>query len=154
MNYRITEMQGAVGLAQLDKLDFIVNRNRLNKNILKKNISTSKIKFRNITDEKGDLADTLIFNFEKKSDALKFVKKYNSNGYFTKNIPDALDWHFSGTWNQMFNDVEDYKNCWSTQWKKSADLLYRSIAIPILVKSDETYLMKQVDTINSILKEI
>ena len=37
--------------------------------------------------------------------------------------------------------------------EKSADLLYRSI-IPILVKSDETYLMKQVDTINSILKEI
>ena len=36
MNYRITEMQGAVGLAQLNKLDFIVNRNRLNKNILKK----------------------------------------------------------------------------------------------------------------------
>ena len=54
----------------------------------------------------------------------------------------------------MFIDVKEYKNCWSTKWKKSADLLYRSIAIPILVKSDESYLLKQVDTINSILKEI
>ena len=154
MNYRITEMQGAVGLAQLEKLDYIVNKNRHNKNLLKKNISSSKIKFRTITDLKGDLADTLIFNFEKKSYASKFVKKYNSKGYYTKNIPDALDWHFSGTWNQMFNDIKEYKDCWNTKWKKSADLLYRSIAIPILVNSDETFLLKQSETINSILSEI
>ena len=154
MNYRITEMQGAVGLAQLEKLDYIVNKNRHNQNLLKKNISSSKIKFRTITDLKGDLADTLIFNFEKKSYASKFVKKYNSKGYYTKNIPDALDWHFSGTWNQMFKDVKEYKDCWNTKWKKSADLLYRSIAIPILVNSDETFLLKQAETINGILSEI
>ena len=154
MNYRMTEMQGAVGLAQLKKLDFIVKKNRENKFYLKNNINGEKIIFREITDENGDLADTLIFNFESKSLADIFVKKYNNHGYFTKNIPDALDWHFSGTWNQMFNETPMYKNSWSTVWSKSANLLYRSVAIPIFVKNDKDYMNKQIDAINKILKEI
>jgi 8-amino-3,8-dideoxy-alpha-D-manno-octulosonate transaminase len=154
MNYRMNEMQGAVGMAQLEKLDFIVASNRRNKAILKNNIVADKIKFRRITDEAGDLADTLIFNFENTAQTDLFVKKFYEAGYGTKNVPDAIDWHFAGTWNQMFQDVPAYRETWKTAWAKSADLLARSVAIPVMVKTSAEDLQKQVETINRILSEI
>lgn len=154
MNYRMNEMQGAVGMAQLEKLDYIVSRNRANKGFLKSNINRDKISFRRITDDAGDLADTLIFNFEQTAQTDLFVKKFYEAGYGTKNVPDAIDWHFAGTWNQMFSEVPAYRNTWQTAWAKSADLLARSVAIPVMVKSTQEDLEKQVATINRILSEI
>ena len=154
MNYRMSEMQGAVGVAQLKKLDDIVKCNRANKKFLKGNINSTKIDFRKITDEEGDLADTLIFNFDNGHTTKIFLKEYNSKGYFTKNIPDAIDWHFSGTWNHMFNNVPAYKNTWQTEWSKSAELLGRSIAIPIYVKTSKEELERHLEVINGILENL
>jgi len=154
MNFRMTEMQAAIGLAQLTKLDYIVDRNRENKQFLKRFIDRDKISFRSITDIEGDLADTLIFNFENKSLTQKFIKKYISKGYSTKNIPDAIDWHFSGTWNHMFKDVPAYRETYSTEWSKSAELLDRSVSIPIFVRTSRQELEIQIETINNILKAI
>ena len=54
-NFRMTEMQAAVGIAQLKKLDEIVSTNRRNKSIVKNILSQSdKITFRRITDEEGE----------------------------------------------------------------------------------------------------
>ncbi len=154
MNYRMTEMQGAVGTAQLKKLDYIVQKNRELKSLLKSNINSDKITFRRLTDQAGDLADTLIFNFENGLLTKRFLEKYTQSGYFTKNVPDAIDWHFSGTWNQMFQDVPAYRDTWSTEWAKSAELLERSVSIPIFVKTSKEDIEKHIETINSILKTI
>jgi 8-amino-3,8-dideoxy-alpha-D-manno-octulosonate transaminase len=154
MNYRMNEMQGAVGMAQLEKLDYIVSKNRANKAFLKSNIKKDKINFRRITDEAGDLADTLIFNFENTDLTDRFVKAFYEAGYGTKNVPDAIDWHFAGTWNQMFTGVPAYKETWPTAWKRSAELLYRSVAIPVMVKSTAEDLEKQVVAINRILDSL
>lgn len=154
MNYRMSEMQGAVGIAQLKKLDFIVSKNREHKFFLKSNMDKSKITFRNITDVEGDLADTLIFNFENPIFANQFLKLYKASGYGTKNIPDAIDWHFAGTWNHMFVNVPAYRDTWKTQWSKTAELLARSIAIPIFVKTTKEELEKHLDIINSIMGKI
>jgi 8-amino-3,8-dideoxy-alpha-D-manno-octulosonate transaminase len=154
MNYRMCEMQGAVGLAQLKKLDFIVSRNREQKVFLKENIKSDKITYRKITDMEGDLADTLIFNFEEANIANKFLEAYNIAGYGTKNVPDAIDWHFSGTWNHMFANVPKYRDTWKYQWTKTAELLSRSIAVPIYVSTISEELEKHVTIINKILSAI
>jgi len=154
MNYRMSEMQGAVGIAQLKKLDYIVNKNREHKNYLKEHINADKISYRRLTDEAGDLADTLIFNFEHPSLTRKFIDHYTDADYFTKNVPDAIDWHFSGIWNQMFADVPAYKNSWSTQWAKSAKLLERSVSIPVFVNTTQEELEKHVAMINKILNSL
>jgi 8-amino-3,8-dideoxy-alpha-D-manno-octulosonate transaminase len=154
MNYRMNEMQGAVGMAQLEKLDYIVAKNRENKTILKNGILNDKIQFRRLTDAAGDLADTLIFNFENTDLTGRFVKAYYEAGYGTKNVPDAIDWHFAGTWNQMFSDVPAYRDSWSTVWAKSAALLNRSVAIPVMVKSTHEDLEKQIAAINRILSAL
>ena len=133
----------------------ILEKNRKYKKIIKDTLSESnKIKFRRITDDKGDLADTLIFNLENKTLAYKFVEKLNSIGLITKNLPDAIDWHFSGTWNQMFFDVPEYKNKWNTQWKKSDDLLRRSISLPIFIKKTEKEIINESKAILKILNSI
>jgi 8-amino-3,8-dideoxy-alpha-D-manno-octulosonate transaminase len=154
MNYRMSEMQGAVGMAQLEKLDFIVSKSRENKSFLKSNMNNDKIKFRTITDVEGDLADTLIFNFENSQHTQKFLYEYRKAGYTTKNIPDAIDWHFAGTWNHMFVNTIAYRDCWKTQWSKTADLLSRSIAVPIYVKTSKEGIEKHLDAINKIMKNI
>jgi 8-amino-3,8-dideoxy-alpha-D-manno-octulosonate transaminase len=136
LNLRMTEMQAAVGMAQLEKLDHIVTLNRRNKGALKEVLAQSdRIRFRRITDEDGDLADTLIFNFENRTQCDAFLRQYTEAGFITKNVPDAIDWHFAGTWNHMFRDVPAYRDSWRTAWARSEELLGRSVAVPIFIKN-------------------
>jgi len=155
LNFRITEMQAAVGLAQLQKLDQILATNRRNKNALKTVLAQSgTIRFRRITDDAGDLADTLIFNFESKARCEVFLKEYIAAGFITKNVPDAIDWHFAGTWNHMFQNVPAYRDTWRTAWARSAALLDRSVAVPIFVKSSANDMVRQGEAMLKILNKI
>ena len=150
----MSELQAAVGQAQLKKIDYIVGNNQRNKTILKKLISAANIpglKFRRITD-KQELADTLIFNFDSVDKTNEVATKLVEHGIGTKNLPDALDWHFAGKWNHMFNDVDYYKKTWPVEWKKTADLLERSISIPILCKSTEAEMHEMAQSIIKQLK--
>ena len=136
-------------------MDYIIDRNRHNKNLLKSLIKHNQnIKFREIIDEDQELADTLIFYFDTTEKATTFVHKYNNKGYFTKNLPDAIDWHFAGTWNHMFVNDKNYKNTWSKQWPITNDLLRRSISIPILVNQSDDEINDQAKVINKILELI
>jgi len=155
MNFRITEMQAAVASAQLLKLDQIVELNRRNKSILRDHVAKdNRVAFRRITDEEGDLADTLIFSFEDKALTDKFVEKLSDVGLFTKNVPDAIDWHFSGTWNHMFADVPAYRDCWQTAWARSAELLDRSVSLPIFVNKSESDMKQDGEAIEGILRNL
>lgn len=154
LNLRMSELQAAVGIAQLKKLKIIVKKNCENKSLLKKLIKNPLISFREIVDKKGDLSDTLIFYFKNKKLAKKFVINYNKRGYSTKNLPDAINWHFAGTWKHIFSKVGRYKKNWRVKWKKSEDLLRRSISIPIYVKSSKQEIIKQSIVINQIFKSL
>ena len=152
LNLRMNELQAAVGIAQLKKLKLIIKKNYENKSLLKKQINSPLISFRKILDERGDLSDTLIFYFKNKKLAKKFVINYNKSGYSTKNLPDAINWHFAGTWKHIFAKDGNYKKNWRVKWKKSEDLLRRSISIPIYVKSSKKEINNQSIVINKILK--
>ena len=155
MNFRMTELQAAVGLAQLKKLDYIVDLNRKNKAIVKEYLQqTDRIRFRRLTDEKGELADTVVFNFEDKRWTDLFVEEYTAAGYHTKNIPDAIDWHFAGTWNQMFREVPAYCNSWRTAWARSAEFLSRSVATPIYLRRTEVELRREGEMMLRIIKAL
>jgi 8-amino-3,8-dideoxy-alpha-D-manno-octulosonate transaminase len=155
LNLRLSELQAAVGLAQIKKLDYIVKSNRENKSLLKSLIEDNKnIHFRRILDQENELADTLIFTMDTVDMVNKFVEEYNEQGYYTKNLPDAVQWHFSGTWNHMFNDVPRYRNSWNVEWKKSANLIERSISIPIFVKSTSEEIHKHANVINRIFDQL
>ncbi|MBD3249374.1 aminotransferase class V-fold PLP-dependent enzyme [Candidatus Woesearchaeota archaeon] len=139
-NYKVTELQGAVGLAQLKKLDYVLEKQRTNKQKLKDMIKDiDNIELRENPDEEGDAGDTLIFFVESKEKAKSFAESLKENGFGTKNLPDAIDWHYAGTWTHIFNVYPEYegKNL-EEIWKQSTDLLRRAIAIPIMVNMDDT----------------
>jgi 8-amino-3,8-dideoxy-alpha-D-manno-octulosonate transaminase len=146
-NYKITELQGAVGLAQLKKMDYILEKQRENKRKIKESIKDIKnIEFRELPDEKGDAGDTLIFFVENKEKALNFAKLLKEKGFGTKNLPDAVNWHFAGTWNHIFSDC--------TSWPKSEGFLRRAVALPIMVLMDENKINQTIGVVREISEKI
>ena len=154
LNLRMTEMQAAFGIAQLKKLSKILEVNRKAKSILKSQIKPSeKIQFRRLNDDE-ELADTLIFALPTKSDAENIARSLSSEGFGTKNLPDAFCWHFSGTWNHMFWNVPKYRHSWMIEWSYTRRLLERSISLPILCAQPAAYYEKQAEIISKLVSSI
>lgn len=155
-NYRMMEIQAAIGIAQLNKLDMAIERQQENKKILIKGISSiPNIQLRRVPDGSGEIADTLIFSLADSMKAKRFAESLNENGIYTKNLPDAIKWHFSGTWDHMLPQFAIYNGeDLSTLWPISKDILERSIAIPIKIKMTENEIHYIVDCINGIAKLI
>lgn len=146
-NYKMVELQGAVGLSQLKKLDYILEKQRGSKKKIKEGIKDIKnIEFREIPDSEGDAGDTLIFFVENREKAGKFANLLVEKGLGTKNLPDAINWHFAGTWTHIFPDC--------SLWPKSENLLRRAIAIPIMVKMGDNQINKLIKAIHEISEKI
>ena len=76
-NYRMTELQGAVGIAQLKKLKLILSKNKKRYDLLSKTLS-KKFKIRN--NIKGSTASMDTFMFEVSEDKLRSkIVKYLKN---------------------------------------------------------------------------
>lgn len=155
-NYNMMELQGAIGLAQLKKLDYAMEKQRENKRKIKEALKEiSQIEFRELPDPAGEIGDTLVFFLENKEKAQKFAKLWQEKGFGTKNLPSALKWHFADTWEYMIGDYKRYKNKdFKKLWPKSAEILYRTIAIPIMIKMSDDDLQKVTKTIKEILRQL
>ena len=153
-NYRLTELQGAVGLAQLKKLDYILWQQRKNKKKIKDSISYLNLQFRNIVDD-GETGDTLVFFLEDSKAAKYFENILRENGLGTKNLPDALSWHFTGMWKHIFYQYKKFKGKNLVKiWQESYSILSRAIAIPIFVNMDKARIERIVDAIRTITKDL
>jgi len=155
-NYKSTELHGAIGLAQLEKLDYILNKQKANKNILKQGIEDiPKIEFREIPNPDGDASDTLIFFVESREKAFMFAKKLATKSIGTKNLPDAINWHYAGTWSHIFGNYPEYKGKdLEKVWQKSTDYLRRSIALPIMVNMPQERIDHVIKSIKEVSKEV
>ena len=114
--------------------------------------NSKKIKFRKITDQ-NELADTIIFNFKTQKLADKCVESLAKVGVGTKNIPDAMKWHFNKHFTQIWNNTPYYKN-YKSAWAKSDELLTRSVSLPVMVNWSEEdckiFGQKVLNVLNSI----
>ena len=95
VNYRMSELCGAVALAQFGKIESIVERMRANRSIIKERVKDIGLDFREITDEKGDVAVCLVMYLPEAEAVDEFVKALNAEGVeaggiYNKGIPD---WH-------------------------------------------------------------
>lgn len=154
-NYKVTELQGAIGLAQLKKLDFIIEKQRENKKYLKDGIKDiSGIEFREIPNQDGDASDTLIFFVETREKALNIAKNLSMEGIGTKNLPDAINWHFAGTWTHIFYNYPEYDGKDLEQvWPQSTDYLRRAIALPIMVNTTKEELDEIIVKLHTVLNQ-
>lgn len=155
-NYKSTELHGAIGLAQLKKLNYIIKKQRENKKKIKEGISGIKgIEFREIPDLEGDAGDTLIFFVDSKAKASNFAKKLAEQGIGTKNLPDAINWHYAGTWSHIFYLYPEYKGRdLEKVWSQSTYYLRRAVALPIMVNMPDETIENIIQKINKIAKEI
>ena len=145
-NYKMAEIPAAIGQVQLKRIDYILKKQRENKKKIKEGIKNIKnIEFREIPDIRGDAGDTLIFFMESKEKASEFAELMSKRGLWTKNLPDAIDWHFAGIWSHIFSEKE-------IALPKSEDLLRRAIAIPVLVKTSDQEINKVIGVIREIEK--
>jgi len=98
MNMRLNELSGAVALAQVRKMDYILNTLREKKAKLKELVSgIPGINFRRINDEEGECATLLTLLFKDKETAEKFASKVG-----TKTISYS-GWHVYNNMEQILN---------------------------------------------------
>lgn len=126
-NYRMTELQAAVGLAQLPKLNYILRESK-KRFLAIENKLKNKVKLRGIY--KGSIPnyDTLIFKIDNKKKRARIVKYLNTTGVGTKNLPDAIKWHFAFFWKHAVTK-DQIKNTLI-----SKKILEKYIAIPIFLR--------------------
>jgi 8-amino-3,8-dideoxy-alpha-D-manno-octulosonate transaminase len=104
VNYRMSELTGAVLLAQLEKLDGLLAQMRAKKKRIKQQISDLKgITFRRLNDEAGEVAICLMFMLDDKEKVAKFAEALQAEGVaagsvFSKGIPD---WHIYAHWKHI-----------------------------------------------------
>lgn len=153
-NYRMTELQGAIGIVQLGKLDSIVNAQRQNKAKLTALICELGIRGRRINDESGELGDAVVMFFDDRQTSARFLAGLKREGLGTKNVPDAMRWHFAKHWSHMFEKYGWYRDSYRTQWQRSADILECAIALPVMVKMDDARISLIGEKLQKIVREV
>jgi 8-amino-3,8-dideoxy-alpha-D-manno-octulosonate transaminase len=136
-NYRMMELQGAVGLAQLEKLDFVVTRQRENAEAIRNALGELPIQFRESPPGSYETADALIFFVENREIALRCRNQLVADGLGTKILPEAYGWHFAGTWNHMKELVAANGGDLELAFPQSMQWINRAVSLPITVKMDE-----------------
>ncbi|MGB7789229.1 DegT/DnrJ/EryC1/StrS family aminotransferase [Methanoregula sp.] len=154
VNFKMTELQGAIGLAQLKKMDYIISRQRQNKARVKEALSDiDRISFRDVPNPEGDTGDSVIFFLTTRADAKAFMKLWTGKGFGTKNLPDAINWHFAGTWDHIIRRYDQYEDKdLSKLFAQSDDLLRRAIALPIFVNMPDTQIETIVTAVHECIK--
>ena len=155
-NYRMTEMQAAVGIAQLKKLNFILKKKKQNRkylfNILKKK---SLLNFRNLnTKITEDQNDHLVIFLKNAKKALKIKKILDKKKIPTGILPIAIRWHYAGYWKHIWAENKIYRNYSNKKyWKNAWALLQRSISFPISIKQKKQKIIHQANLISEIINK-
>ena len=154
-NYRVTEIVGALGIVQLSKLKNVVRLNIERYKIYEKVIKKFKnIKLRKIPNKNKGLCDCIIFNFENRNLTKKFVQEIKKNKIITKNVPDALEWHFVKYWDHIFSKFSISKKKLLNQFPKSSEYLEKSVSIFIHSTEDLKKVHSKAQKIENILKRM
>jgi 8-amino-3,8-dideoxy-alpha-D-manno-octulosonate transaminase len=152
MNYRMMELQGAMGLAQLRKLDnVILSRQKENKARIKEALSRiDQVTFRHMPDPEGDAATFIIFLLPTSEKAKAFNQAMTDEGAGTVYWYDNT-WHYYEKWEHLlegksllrngypFKSESGESRCDFTELNlpKTSALMSRAITLPINIQMDE-----------------
>ncbi|MBU4053463.1 MAG: DegT/DnrJ/EryC1/StrS family aminotransferase [Proteobacteria bacterium] len=104
LNFRISELNAAVGLAQIRKLDRILATQRKNKQILKEAMADLPgVSFRSLPDEQGDSATFLSFLLPDEAKTRQAVDRLGKEGVDGCFYWYANNWHYYKQWNHLKN---------------------------------------------------
>jgi 8-amino-3,8-dideoxy-alpha-D-manno-octulosonate transaminase len=145
-NYRMNEFQGALGLAQLRKLNRVLAAQRKNKAAIEVFLAPIPgLKFRAVPDPKGDSATHLGFNLPTEKKTKAFQKALAAEGIGTTCFKDNF-WHYVPNWEHFlakataqtkspFTDPRNRKVTYSRKAiPRAEDLLGRTLIMGVNVK--------------------
>ena len=147
-NYRMSELEGAVALAQIRKTDAMLSGYRRAKKLIKDGIDKSPcVQFRRLTDEQGDTAICLILFLPNSEVTRKAIEALHAEGVPAGGVYDSKvrDWHIYTYWEHILDKKSVAKDGlpWSAvpeaelpkysrdMCPRTLDLLGRSIHIEI-----------------------
>jgi 8-amino-3,8-dideoxy-alpha-D-manno-octulosonate transaminase len=150
-NFRISELHAAIGLAQIKRLDKVLEVQRTRHKQLKNALSSvNGVSFRIVPDESGDTCSFLSFFFETEAQTQKFVSlcgeaKVPGIFYWYNN-----NWHYIRKWDHLKNAVllnkfppetiEKLKQIVNAPFPKSDAVMSRCVSTPInLSWTDEQF---------------
>jgi 8-amino-3,8-dideoxy-alpha-D-manno-octulosonate transaminase len=100
-NYRMMELQGAIGLAQLAKLDSMIVAHQKNKNVLKEAVSAIPgVTFRQLVDAQGDSATHLAFIMRDREHCQRVNGSLRKDGFGAINFSEN-SWHYFPQWEHL-----------------------------------------------------
>lgn len=150
-NFRMTELQGAVGLAQLKKLDDVVRRQRTNRDAIWRAIAdVPGVVPRQVPHGSHETADALVFETPSPQLARAARAQLVAGGLSTKILPEAVTWHFAGTWSHMPELVARHGDL-AMAFPETAERLGRCVSLPVTVKMDEAVPSKVRAALQSVL---
>ncbi len=129
-NYRMMELQGAMGLAQLAKLDEIVASQQKNKAAIKEAVAhIPGVTFRTILDEQGDSASFIGFFLPDAEAATKVNDILAENGAGA--IPFGSNtWHFYPKWEHLMAGSTLTKSGWPFKSHGKRRVIYDADVLP------------------------
>jgi 8-amino-3,8-dideoxy-alpha-D-manno-octulosonate transaminase len=142
-NYRITELQSAILLQQLKKIDKLIDKMRKNQEKIKKGISDIKdIEFREAPSQDADTGVCLVFYLPNAEKAREFDKALRTENIYTSSggypspiyVPERNDGHVCIHWKHLLGSDFD-----ETKYSESLELLGRAIHLdvsPLLSNKD------------------
>jgi 8-amino-3,8-dideoxy-alpha-D-manno-octulosonate transaminase len=162
-NFRISELNAAVGLAQLRKLDYILERQRAHKGLIKKALGElSAITFRTIPDEEGDSSTFLSFLLQDEGSARRVEKALVEAGVDGTFYWYDNNWHYIRKWDHLkelstaaklpltcLDTCPDYEKISLPQ---SDSIMSRVISLLIKVSWTEEEVSQRTDKITEVLK--
>lgn len=148
-NFRMTEMQGAIGVAQLKKLDKIIEKQTEHYDKLCKVIGRFRgLSIRPAPTGSKPSCDAFIFYTPSSEAALECRQALIKNGVSTKILPEAITWHFAEHWDHMPELVNAHNGVLS--FNRSRKLLERCVSLPISVHANDL----DVDRVEKSLQKV
>ncbi len=164
-NFRISELNAAVGVAQLKKLDVILEKQRLHKKAIKDAMAGfPEISFRNIPDPKGDSATFLSFFLPDESQAREAAASLGKAGVDSCFYWYDNNWHYIRQWDHFkalkspaklpITLIEALPEYEMMQFPKSDRIMGRNISMLIKLSWTKEELTQRIEKITGVLKKL
>ena len=157
-NYRMMEIQGAIGIAQLAQLDGMIASQRKNKTAMKDSVKKLPgVTFRSQIDEEGDSATFLAFFMPSRKKAQAVNRVLQDKGAGAISFADNT-WHYYPKWEHLINGSTTCASGWPFKNQdgrrkvvydpqtlpNSAEIMNRLLVYQVPVKLSEERL-RQID---------
>ncbi len=165
-NYRMMELQGAIGIAQLGKLDYMIAQQKKTKSKLKEAARVIPgVQMRDTVDEQGDSATFFAFSLSDKEHCQNVNNFLKDKGCGAINFSEN-SWHFYPEWEHLLNGSTLASSGWPFKTPdnkrrviydpkslpNSSAIMERTLVYPIPVKMDGGRLTEMCNVLQAAAK--